>query len=96
MSSGEEPARGHARAGRSAGSGSATIEPSIDSGAGAAGSETERGGDRVAGRERQRVVPGHDRRPAAVEQPADVGEGVRARLSHGVGSSVPCQSNSAR
>ena len=59
------------------------------------GREAQRGADRVAGLERKVVVAGHHCRPAAVEQPADVAS-ASGTLSHGVGSSVPCQSNSAR
>ena len=94
MSSGDEPAAASPPSGPSVGSGSATIDPSIESGA---GSRVRPSAAATAGpaAERQLVVPGHDRRPAAVEQRRRRLEG-RGHGEPGVGSSVPCQSNSAR
>ena len=79
MSSGDDPRAGRReRPGRS-GAAARPSSRASTSGAGAAASSPSASASTVARPERQLVVAGHDRRPAAVEQPADEPERVGHR-----------------
>ena len=94
MSSGDDPAP-PAASGPLDGSGSATIEPSMPSGAGIAGSRPRAPATTVrARRVNSRFRAMISGQPPGRSPPTNLIASGTA--SQGVGSSVPCQSNSAR